>query len=554
MSKTIPPTCPEPQTGPKYWRGLDELSETPEFQSWLEREFPQGASELTDPVNRRNFVKIMSASFLLAGVGLGASGCRRPEEKILPFSRLPEGYVHGVAQYYATAFPTRGGAIPLLAKSNDGRPTKLEGNAQHPDSNGGTDRFAQASILNLYDPDRAIRYAKGGSVSTKEAALDFLNQLSQQAAANKGEGLCFLLERGASPSRARLQKLIKAKFPQARWFVYEPVDFDIHRDAASKATGQPVAPYFRFDKAKRILSLDCDFIGAEEDNHRFIRDFAKGRKIENPEAPKNEDLINRLYVVESLMSLTGANADHRLRIASSQVVQVAAALAVEIVKQGNGEFAALAAKIGAPAGVDAKWISECAKDLLAHAGTSLVVAGYRQPLAVHLIANAINYALGNIGQTVTFSETPDTGEGSLADLATALNAGAVNSLVIIGGNPAYNAPAELDWAKTQRKAKSVVRLGYYEDETAANTDWHLPLAHALESWGDVRTSDGTLVPVQPLIAPLFDGLTELEFLARVGGLNEKNPYEIVRETFRSLTPSLGFEENWKKFLHDGFFA
>jgi len=558
MSKTIPPTCTEPQTGPKYWRGLDELAETPEFKSWVEREFPAGASELSDPVTRRNFVKIMSASFLLAGVGLGASGCRRPEEKILPFSRLPEGYVHGVAQFFATAFPTRHGAIPLLAKSNDGRPTKVEGNSGHPDSNGGTDRFAQASILNLYDPDRAIRYTKGGTVATKAAALDQLTALSQQAEANQGAGLCFLVERSSSPSRARLQKLIQTKFPQARWFVYEPVDFDIHRNAASIAAGQPVTPYFKLDKAKRILSLDCDFIGAEEDNHRFIRDFAKGRKIEGHASKKDEELINRLYVVESLMSLTGANADHRLRVPSSQVLQVAAALAAEIVKQGNAEFANLAVQVGKPAGVDAKWISECAKDLIAHAGKAVVVAGYRQPLAVHLLADAINYALGSIGHTVVFQPDTSVGAGTLAELATALNAGQVESLVILGGNPAYNAPVELDWAKLQSKAKSVVRLGYYEDETFAATtratDWHLPLAHYLESWGDVRSSDGTLVSIQPLIAPLFDGLTELEVLARLAGLVATSPYEIVRETFRGLSAGWGFEESWNRFLHDGFYA
>jgi molybdopterin-containing oxidoreductase family iron-sulfur binding subunit len=555
MSKTIPPTCPEPQTGLKYWRGLDELAETPEFQSWVEREFPSGASELTDPVSRRHFVKIMSASFLLAGVGLGVSGCRRPEEKILPFSRLPENYVHGVSQFYATAFPTRAGAIPLLAKSNDGRPTKVEGNAQHPDSNGGTDRFAQASILNLYDPDRTNTYK--GPKPGKEAALDFLATLSKQADAKKGDGLCFLLEKSHSPSRARLQRLIRAKFPQARWFVYEPLDFDIHRKAATIATGQPVAPYFQFDKAKRILSLDCDFIGAEEDNHRFIRDFAKGRKIENPEAKKDEELINRLYVVESLLSLTGANADHRLRITSSQVVQVAAALAKQLVTSGSAEFGSIVSQIPPLTGDAAKWVSECAKDLSNHAGTSLVVAGYRQPLAVHLLANAINSALGNNGKTVTFSETPDTGEGTLAELAKVLNdekAGTVDSLIIVGGNPAYNAPVELDWLKAQRKAKTVVRLGYYEDETAAATDWQLPLAHYLESWGDVRTSDGTLVPVQPLIAPLFDGLTELELLARVGGLDTTSPYEIVRDTFRAVAPAWNFTESWNQFLHDGFFV
>src|SRR5712691_6892447 len=221
--KTIPPTCPEPEFGRKYWRSLDQLAETPEFRQWVEREFPEGASEWRDPVSRRHFVKIMSASFLLAGIGLGGSGCRRPEQRILPFSKMPENYVHGVPQYYATAMPTRGSAIPLVVKSNDGRPTKIEGNTLHPDSNGGTDRFAQASILNLYDPDRDTAFKYKQAITNSEAVLDRLDQLSKVAQGNGGQGLSFLLERNSSPSRNRLQKLISEKFPQARWYVYEPV-------------------------------------------------------------------------------------------------------------------------------------------------------------------------------------------------------------------------------------------------------------------------------------------------------------------------------------------
>ena len=215
------PTISEPQrtSGRQYWRSLDELAETPEFREWLEREFPQGASELSDPVSRRHFVKLMSASFLLAGLGFGASGCRRPVQKIEPFSQMPENYVHGVPQFYATAMPLHGGAVPLVVKSNDGRPTKLEGNSLHPDSNGGTDRFTQASILNLYDPDRATRFTTNGQNAPVEGALDFLAQVSRKAQGNGGQGLCFLLEHSNSPSRARLQKLVSDKFPQARWFL-----------------------------------------------------------------------------------------------------------------------------------------------------------------------------------------------------------------------------------------------------------------------------------------------------------------------------------------------
>ena len=543
--KIIPPPCLEPDTGPKYWRSLDHLADTPEFRQWVEREFPSGASEFTDPVSRRHFVRIMSASFLLAGFGL--TGCRRPEEKILPFGKAPENYVHGVPQFFATAMPTRSSAIPLVAKSSDGRPTKVEGNALHPDSNGAADRYAQASVLNLYDPDRAMRFVGNGNAVKREAALDFLGEVSKKAQADGGRGLCFLLERSSSPSRARLQKLIGEKFPQARWFIYEPVDFDIHRQAASLAFGKSVTPYYKLDEAKVIVSLDCDFIGGEEDAYINIRRFTKGRKIEKP-----DDTMNRLYAVEALFTLTGANADHRLRVSSGQVLTVAARLAVEILKQRGGfdEINSAVQSLAGSALANEKWIVECAKDLLANPGKGLVLVGQRQPLAVHLVANALNAALGNAGKTVVFNVVPEAKEGTISDLAQALNAGQVDTLVILGGNPVYNAPADLNWAQTQRKAKTIVRLGYYEDETFAVSGWQLPLAHYLESWGDARTADSTLVPVQPLIEPLFGGVTELETLARIGGLETIKPHDIVRETYRGIAG--GNEDNWKRFLHDGY--
>ncbi|MEW6305355.1 MAG: TAT-variant-translocated molybdopterin oxidoreductase [Verrucomicrobiota bacterium] len=549
--KTIPPPCPEPDTGPKYWRSLDQLADKPEFRQWLEREFPEGASEFTDAVSRRYFVKIMSASFLLAG--LGATGCRRPVENIMPFAKQPENYIHGVPQKYATAMPIRGTAIPLVVESNDGRPTKIEGNALHPDSNGGTDHFAQASVLNLYDPDRSMRFAKQGGVTAKrEEALDFLSSVAQQAAGNGGAGLCFLSERTNSPSRDRVQKLIAAKYPQAKWFVYEPVDFDIAREAATVAFGKPVTPYFKFDEAEIILSLDSDFLALEENAYLNIRRFAKTRRL-----AKAGDKMSRLYVVEGLFTLTGANADNRLRVATSQVQGIAAHIALAIVKDSSlqAPLQAMADAVKLTA-AQQSWVAECAKDL-AHSGAkAVVVAGYRQPLEAHLIAHAINSALGAVGTTVALQDYDRPANGTLAELAEQLNAGSVDTLVILGGNPVYNAPADLNWTVAQGKAKTVIRLGYYEDETTASktapTLWHLPQAHYLESWGDARTADGTVAPVQPLIQPLFGGLTELEVLARLGGLEKTNPHDIVRETFRGLA---GDDENkWRKFLHDGFLA
>ncbi len=547
--KTIPPPCPVPDTGPKYWRSLDQLADTPEFRQWAEREFPSGASELTDPVTRRSFVKLMSASCLLAGFGL--SGCRKPVENIYPFSKMPEGYVHGVAKFYATSMPTRGTAVPLLARSDDGRPTKLEGNPDHPDSNGGTDRYTQASILNLYDPDRATRFAKNGGTVARDTALDFLSGLAKEAQANGGQGLAFLAGQSSSPSRERLQKIIGEKLPRARWYEYEPVDFNIHRQAATLAFGQPVAPYFKIDQARVILSLDCDFIGGEEDLHVNIRRFADGRRLK-----QSTDSMSRLYAVEALMTLTGVNADHRLRVASSAVPAITARFLVEIIGSSDPIASDKLRGLAATAAAHEKWIIPCAKDLLANKGKSLILAGCRQPLAVHLMVNAINSALGNIGNSdnfpVVLRAASDSKPGAIAELAQTLNEGKVETLVVLDGNPVYNAPADLNWAAAQAKAKTVVRLGYYEDESFPQNGWGLPLAHYLESWGDARTSDGTLVPVQPLIEPLFGGLTELEVLARIVGLDKTNPYDIVRETLRSLGQA--GDEEWKKFLHDGYLA
>ncbi|MBM3882204.1 MAG: hydrogenase, partial [Verrucomicrobia bacterium] len=564
MSKTVPPPCPEPATGPLYWRSLEHLAETPEFRAWAEREFPAGASELRDPHSRRDFMKLMSASFLLAGAGL--TGCRRPVETIQPFAKQPEGYTHGLPQHYATAMPRRGGAVPLVVTTHEGRPIKIEGNAEHPlnaalardpaDRHGGTDLPAQASLLNLYDPDRARRYTFKGLNSTREQALDALAEAARKFADRQGKGLCFLLERSGSPSRARLQQLLTEKLPQARWFTYEPVDFDPPRRGASLAFGRAVRPLYHLERARRVLALDCDFLGVEEEAYRLIRGFARGRA---PKTPGDE--LNRLYVAESLLTVTGSNADHRLRLAASQVFPLAAWLGAEVLEAGGAPApgtpaaAAVAALREAASGLTPevrRWGSVCAQDLWASRGQVAVLAGHRQPLAVHWLAQVLNFQLGRAGGAVGFIEASEPASGTMAALVQALHGSEVDTLVVLGGNPVYNAPADLEWAKAQRQATTIFRLGAYEDETAPHCDWHLPMAHYLESWGDARTADGSLVPVQPLIEPLFGGLTELEVLARVGGLEAVKPHDIVRGTFQGLAPEGVFEENWKKYLHAGY--
>ena len=535
-----PPAAPPPpqQDGARYWRGLEDLTGAPAPSTDAGGEFPQGASEGNGLWSRREFLALLPASLLLAG---GLSGCRRPEEMIYPFARMPEGFVQGEARFYATAMPSGRSALPLLVRSNEGRPTHIQGNPAHP-SGGGADAFAQASILGLYDPDRSRRCLSGGKPTTQAVALEALSALGRAHRANGGRGLWFLMEPSSSPSRARLQAEILRRMPQARFLVYEPVDHDIHRRAATLAAGRPALPWTRWDQARVILSLDCDFLGAERDSARHTRGFAAGRRLE-----KSGDPMSRLYAVEPVMTLTGLNADHRLRVTASGVLAVAAALGAALAPQ----FAPLARDNPLPANVRPEWIAECAKDLAARRGSSLVLAGHRQPMAVHLLAHALNQLLENTGRSACFLEPPP----ELPPQAPGWPAGeTAATLVILGGNPAYDLPGGGPWRQQLAQAGTIVRLGAHEDETSALAHWHLPAAHYLESWGDARTSDGVLTPIQPLIHPLFDGLTELEVLARLAGIEPAGPHAIVQETFRSLLGPAHFEERWRQSLHDGFVA
>ncbi len=388
--------------------------------------------------------------------------------------------------------------------------------------------------MDLYDVDRARHFKHDGKEVTREEALSFLDSLSQKFSANSGEGLAFLAESSTSPSRARLQKIIAQKFPKSLWFTYDAIDSGIHQRAATQAFGQPVKPVFHFDKAKVILSLDCDFLGGEDDAHNHIRQFAAGRKAGGG--------MSRLYAVESLFTLTGAAADHRLRVAASSAGQIANSI-LDYVGFYLGGTKEHSLKDHLTPGVDAKWIAECAKDLVSAGKNAMIVAGQRQPIEVHIIAYIINNILDNLGSTVTLIPAE---ENSSADLS-GLKSSAIDTLIIIGGNPAYN-------LSSLPNAKTIVRLGYYEDETADKSNWNFPATHYLESWGDAATSDGMPVPIQPLIQPLFGGLTDLEFLARIAGEAKTSAYEIVRETFAAENGIFPrhVEESWKRFLFNGF--
>ena len=538
MSNTIKPSV----QGKTYWRSLDHLAETPEFKALVEKEFPDGADELKNPVSRRKFLSLMGASMALAGL----TSCRRPIEKIIPYVVKPEEIIPGKPQYYATNMPFGTESFGLLVESHEGRPTKIEGNKNHPASGGSSNVFMQAEMLNLYDPDRSQVILNKGKNSSWQAYRAAWKKLAVEHAENGGEGLAILSESFASPTMMRLSEAFMKKFPQAQWVTYDSVSDENIFAGIQSGTGVIARPKFNFKEANVVVSLDSDFLQMDSNDIPHAREFASRRKVRS-----ESDSMNRLYVVEGTYTITGGMADHRLRVQSGQVGMFAAALAHELSAQGLD--------IKAPrvnANFDKKWISSVAKDLLANKGKSLVVGGRRQPSEVHTLIALINDVLDNTNKTVSYSSNPDMQVSSLkafTELSRAMNAGKVESLVILGGNPVYQAPADIDFAAGLNKVNHSVHLSSHVDETSLNTTWHINESHFLESWGDVSGYGGAGI-TQPLIAPLFDGKSNIDVLADLISEEEVWAYGVVQETWRGILGTSGFEKAWRKVVHDGFLS
>ena len=548
-------------TGKQYWRSLGELSDTPEFRGWLEREFPAGAAELEcDEVSRRSFLKLMGASMALAGFGL--SSCRKPEMHLVPFTKSAEWVIPGKELYYATAMPRRSGAIPLVVATVDGRPIKIEGNPNHLDSNGATDAFAQASVLDLYDPARSKRFVQKNKLSDRAAFEKYIAELRPKMAANGGAGLAFLVEESWSPTRDRLRAELQKEFPKMRWCVYDPLLSEAQHFSTQISFGDNIRLIPQFDKADVIFALDSDFLNCGEGDLASIRGFTTRRRVREA-----KDSMNRLYVVENRFSLTGAMADHRLRYPASQIPAITHALATKIaVATKDPGLSSVLITLKAPlkpAKFNERWLEEAAQDLLSKPGASLVVAGPHQPVVVQLLVYGINSALKNIGTTAILRALPKVGRvSSILQLASEIDAGRIQQLFIFGGDPVYNAPRSitldrkskqpLDWAELQKRVPDVVRLGQFEDATSALSQWHLPAAHYLESWGDALTASSSYVAIQPMILPLFDGVSEIELLSSLLGQAKADGLQLVQETFRATAPPGDFGTAWSKFLHDGF--
>jgi molybdopterin-containing oxidoreductase family iron-sulfur binding subunit len=534
------------EDGKRLWQSIGELSGTPEFRDFHEHEFPVAAQKSAgDGVNRRDVLKLMAASAALTGL----SACTRlPEQKIVPYVRAPEEIVPGRPLFYATSMPQGGVATGVLVESHMGRPTKIEGNPEHPGSLGRTDVFAQASILTLYDPDRSQAVMFDGRVSTWG---DFVAAMGNSRARPipRGGGMRILTMTVTSPVLGAQLRALLAQFPEAKWHQYEPCSPDAAREGARLAFGKPVNTVYRLEQADVIVSLDADFLAAGAGHVRYARDFSSRRDLAAGPASK----LNRLYAVESMPTGTGAMADHRLPLRSSEVEdfarQLAAAVGVAAPASGNA-----GGKI--PAG----WVAAIGRDLGAHRGSSLIVAGEQQPPVVHALAHAMNAALGNAGKTVLYTEpieaNPVNELESLRELVSDLNAGQVDFLVILGGNPVYDAPADFNFAAALGKAKLRVHSGLYQDETAELCHWHAPAAHYLESWSDARAFDGTISIIQPLIAPLYGGHSAHEIIALFTGDAGKSGYDLVRGYWQGQRPEKdkAFEKVWEISLHDGLMA
>jgi MoCo/4Fe-4S cofactor protein with predicted Tat translocation signal len=540
--------------GPEYWRSLQELAGDPEFYKQVQREFPKGASEWLAPFSRRDFLSLMAASLALAGM----TGCvKQPAEEIIPYVVQPDDIVPGKPKFYATAMTLGGYGIPLLVESHMGRPTKIEGNPQHPASLGGSDLFSQASLLDVYDPDRSQAVTFNGEASSW---FSFIGAIRGSLLQRPQQQIRFLTQSVSSPTLAAQLEALLAKYGNARWHQWEPVNRDRVRAGAKAAFGEYVETQYRFANAEVICSLDADFLYPTFPGfHRYVRDWANRRRP-HPERRPFADVagnllpaypMNRLYVLESTPTVTGAKAEHKLKLTPTQMVRY---------------FSIIASRLGVDAGGgsvesanDERWLNALVSDLKSHRGSGLIIVGDQMPAEVHTLAHALNEWLGNTGQSVVYTDPvlaePMDQTDSIKELAGEMKAGKVDMLFILGGNPAYDAPADLDFVDALNRVPATIYHGLHLNETGAICHWQVNAAHYLEEWSDVRAYDGTCSVVQPLIAPLYFGKSQHELLAVLTDNPEQSSYQTVRNYWTSKAPAgTDFENFWRQSVYIGFAA
>lgn len=525
---------------PNYWKSLGELARNEEYQKFAEREFPENATELNDDVSRRSFLRVMGASIALAGF----AACRRPVQKIMPYTKMPEDVVPGNPLYYASAMPFQDVLDGIVVENHEGRPGKIEGNELHPSSNGNTSIFGQAAILNMFDPDRSRYVRKDGERSSVSAFAKFCSEHFS----NTDRNIAFVSEANSSPTYNRLKESALDKFPNAQWINYEPFSEDNALEGTNIAFGQRLRTVNHYHEANVIVSFDADFLNPAADKNSVsnTKQFTDARRVTS-----TEDEMNRLYTIESTFTLTGSNADNRLRIKSSEIELFIYALAAELAKSVNGlsAFNGYSNKFS-----DHEWISVLAEDLLANRGDSILTVGRDHKPALHATVAAMNTALGNNDETVTYHEIPyledQNNHEAFANLVEELKNGNIDTVVLTGTNPAFTAPADLNFADALGNADQVIHLSDYYDETSKLANWHINRAHFLEAWGDGYSYTGTRSIIQPQIEPLYSGISEIEFLNTVLTGTKEKGYNLVQETWRNYF-STNFKSQWNKALHDG---
>jgi MoCo/4Fe-4S cofactor protein with predicted Tat translocation signal len=527
----------------RMWRGLDELAETREFRDFRDHEYPYDDQKSRLGISRRDFLKVAGGATAL----LGLTACTKlPVEKIVPYVNSPEQIVPGVPLFYATSMPFQGYGLGLLMESHMGRPTKAEGNPDHPASLGAADVFGQASVLDMYDPDRSQVVLQEGRVGSYSDFLDLLRELRAKYLAKKGAGLHFLTETITSPTLADQFHDILTQFPQAKWHQYEPLTRDNVRAGAKLAFGEYVETVYHFDQAIVVVTLDADILMGRPGSLRYAREFSDKRRITGADST-----MNRLYAVEGVPTVTGVQADHRLQLKSSEVESVARVMASHLGVK-------LSSSASVPAGVPSGWIEGTVQDLQNHKGACLIVVGEHQPPVVHALAHAMNEALGAVGKAVTYTDpveaSPTDQLQSLRELASDLDNGVVETLVMFGGNPVYDAPADIPFLDKLQKAQLRIHLSLYDNETAQYCHWHIPEAHFLESWSDLRAYDGTVGIIQPLIAPLYNGVTAHDILTALQGQEDRTAHAVVREYWMRQRPGANFDVEWDTWLEKGVVA
>ncbi|MEX2436352.1 MAG: TAT-variant-translocated molybdopterin oxidoreductase [Balneolaceae bacterium] len=523
-----------------YWKSLNELAQNKEYEKFVEREFPENATELTDQVSRRSFLRVMGASIALAGF----VSCRKPVQKILPYSRQPEDMIQGVPLYYATSMPFQDTVTGLIVENHEGRPTKLEGNEDHPSSRGRTSIYNQAGILNLYDPDRSRSPKRDGENTTKE---DFVAFASEHFS-DRDQRVLFISEANSSPTLQRLKDQSLRTFNNAEWVTFEAFSDDNEIEGTQIAFGQRLRTVNHYDQAEVVVSLDDDFMspyGHKNSVENAVTITGKRR------VSSTEDTMNRLYCVENTYTSTGSYADHRLRLKSSDIEPFAYALAARLSESISG----LSAFRGVSNSFSShEWISLLADELLANQGSSILSLGANHKPEVHAAVAAINTALGNSGNSVTYHTLPfrenRDEQQAFADAVAEMEAGSVDTVVLLGTNAVFNAPADLNFADALEAVETRIHLTDYYDETSRACNWHVNRAHFLETWGDGLSYTGERSIIQPQILPLFDGMSEVEFLNIITNGEDASGYDLVRETWNSYYPD-NFDNRWETILHDG---